>query len=75
MIILIILLLLSRIDYQLNWPPYLDLKVRMTLRALAIQLSATFARFRVFSSSVVSISLSHQKNPFPYRGLNLRASQ
>ena len=42
MIILMILLLLSRIDYQLNWLPYLDLKVRMTLQALAIQLSAVF---------------------------------
>ena len=69
MIILMILLLLSRIDYQLNWPPYLDLKVRMTLQALAIQLSAVF-----FFSSVVSVSLSHQKNPFSYRGLNLRTS-
>ena len=75
MIILMILLLLSRIDYQLNWPPYLDLKVSMTLQALAIQLSATFASFSVFFfSSVVSISLSHQKNPFSYRGLNLRTS-
>ena len=74
MIILMILLLLSRIDYQLNWPPYLDLKVRMTLQALVIQLSTTFANFSVFFSSVVSISLSHQKNPFSYRGLNLRTS-
>ena len=74
MITLMILLLLSRIDYQLNWPPYLDLKVRMTLQALVIQLSTTFANFSVFFSSVVSISLSHQKNPFSYRGLNLRTS-
>ena len=65
MIILMILLLLCRIDYQLNWPPYLDLKVRMTLRALAIQLSATFASFSVFFFLLwQSISLSHQKNPF-----------
>ena len=48
MIILIILLLFCRIDYQVNCPPYLDSKVRMTLRALAIQLSPTFASFRVF---------------------------
>ena len=58
MIILMILLLLSRIDYQLNW-----------LQALAIQLSAVF-----FFSSVVSVSLSNQKNPLSYRGLNLRTS-
>ena len=74
MIILLILLLLCRIDYQVNWQPYLDSKVRMTLRALAIQLSATFASFRVFFSSVASTSLSHKKNPFPDRGLNLRTS-
>ena len=74
MIILMILLLLSRIDYQLNWPPYLDLKVSMTLQALAIQLSATFASFSVFFSSVAVHQPFSSKNPFSYRGLNLRTS-
>ena len=65
MIILMILLLLSRIDYQLNWPPHLDLKVRMTLQALAIQLSATFASFSVFFFFCGSPSAFHiQKSLF-----------
>ena len=74
MIILMILLLLSRTDYQLNWPPYLDLKVRMTLRALAIQLSATFARFSAFFFFCGFRQPFTSKNPFSYRGLNLRTS-
>ena len=63
--------ILCRIDYQVNWPPYLDSNDRMTLRVLSNWLLSRFSSFSIwFSSSAFHL----KKNPFSDRGLNLRTT-